>query len=117
MAIVAHEFGHILQGNRKYLGRIKNGTPLKSEINADFLSGYFLGTRKRRNPSILFQKAGEVFIRLGKSADGNDNRTHGNSKERLEAAEAGFRAAYVQNKSLDDAVAAGLEYVGYNQAR
>lgn len=112
IAIIAHEFGHIVQGNRGYLNRIRRGYPLGTEINADFLSGYFLGTRKARNPSLSFEKAGELFIRLGKGVEGNPYRTHGDSKERLAAAEAGFRAAYVRKKSFDDAVAEGLEYVG-----
>jgi len=111
MAIVAHEFAHILQSNPGYLQRIRFGYPLKSEINADFLAGYFLGIRKRRIPSLRFQKAGELFIRLGRSMNGDPSRTHGDSRERLDAAEAGFRVAYVENKSLNDAVRAGLEYV------
>jgi hypothetical protein len=112
VAIVAHEFGHIVQGNRGYLDRIHRGYPRGSEINADFLSGYFLGTRKSRNSSLSFEKAGEMFIRFGQMADGNPTRTHGDSKERLAAAETGFRAAYVRKKSFDEAVAEGLEYVG-----
>jgi hypothetical protein len=111
MAIAAHEFAHILQGQRGYLSDIRTGYPLKSEINADFLAGYFLGVRKRRVPSLRFQKAGDLFIRLGNSANRDPRRTHGNSTERLNSAEAGFRVAYVKNGSLDDAVRAGLEYV------
>lgn len=112
IAIVAHEFGHILQGQRGFLSRLRTGAPRKSEINADFLAGYYLGTRKRANPSLSFKKAGELFIRLGRMEDGDDNRTHGNSKERIDAAERGFRIAYVDNKDLDHALEAGLEYVG-----
>jgi hypothetical protein len=112
IAIIAHEFGHIVQGNRGYLGRISRGFPLGSEINADFLAGYFLGTRKAHNPSLSFEKAGEMFIRFGRQVDGNPLRTHGDSKERIAAAEAGFRAALVRKKSFDEAVAEGLEYVG-----
>jgi hypothetical protein len=111
IAIMAHEFAHILQGNRGYLQRIRNGYPLRSEINADFLAGYFLGVRKRRIPSLRFQKAGDLFIRLGRSMEGDPTRTHGNSQERLDAAETGFRVAYVENKSVDGAVRASLEYV------
>jgi hypothetical protein len=111
MAIIAHEFGHILQGTHGYLSRIRTGNPQKSEINADFLAGYFLGMRKRRNAALQFRKAGELFIRLGHSAEGNPKRTHGNSQERLDAAEAGFRVAYVENRALADAIRAGLEYV------
>ena len=112
MAIAAHEFGHILQGDRGYLSKIRFGSPRRSEINADFLAGYFLGARKLKNNSINFRKAGELFIRLGRSGEGDPQRTHGNSKERLDAAETGFRVAYVEKKSLEHAVAAGLEYVG-----
>jgi len=112
MAIVAHEFAHILQFNLGYLQGIRFGYLLKSEINADFLAGYFLGVRKRRIPSLRFQKAGELFIRLGQGMNGDPSRTHGDSRERLDAAEAGFRVAYVENKSLNDAVRAGLDYVG-----
>jgi hypothetical protein len=113
MAIVAHEFGHIVQGARGYLDDIRVGYPMKSEINADFLAGYFLGKRKQRMPALRFQQAGELFIRLGRGNEGDPTRTHGNSRERLDAAEAGFRAAYVRNMSLNDALRTGLEYVGY----
>jgi hypothetical protein len=70
------------------------------------LAGYFLGTRKRRIPSLQFRKAGELFMRIA----GGD---HGTSQDRLDAAEAGFRVAYVENKSFEDAVQAGLRYVGF----
>jgi hypothetical protein len=111
IAIVAHEFGHILQGNRGYLHRIRIGYPRKSEINADYLAGYFLGTRKLKRPSMKFERAGDLFARLGRSGEGDSKRSHGNIRERLDAAEAGFRVAYVEKKSLNDAVQAGLEYI------
>jgi hypothetical protein len=82
------------------------GRPLKSEINADFLSGYFLGTRKLQIPSLQFQKAADLLMRKA----GGD---HGTAQERLNAAEAGFRVAYVENKPVDDAVQAGLRYIGF----
>jgi hypothetical protein len=63
MTIIAHEFGHILQHERGYLGAVSVGNPLKSEINADFLSGYFLGTRKQQIPSLQFQKAADLLMR------------------------------------------------------
>jgi hypothetical protein len=112
MTIIAHEFWHILQQDRGYLSAIRVGHPLKYEVNADFLAGYFLGTRKRRIRSFRFEKAGDLFIRLGRVNEGNPTRSHGNARERLDAAEAGFRVAYVENKSLEDAFRAGLEYVG-----
>jgi hypothetical protein len=106
MTVIAHEFAHVLQHDRGYLNAIKIGQPLKSEINADFLSGYFLGTRKLRIPSLQFQKAGDLLMRKA----GGD---HGTPQQRLKAAEAGFRVAYVEKKSVDDAVQAGLRYIGF----
>ena len=113
MAIVAHEFGHVFQMDRGYIDSIRVGRPLKSEINADFLAGYFLGMRKRQIPSLRFENAGKLFIRLGSPVNDDSERTHGNAQERLDAAEAGFRTAYLENKSLNDAVRAGLEYVRF----
>jgi hypothetical protein len=113
MAIIAHEFAHVLQGDRGYLSGLRLGYPMKSEINADFLAGYFLGTRKREYPNLSFQKAGELFIRLGRGSENNPRRTHGNSKERLDAAEAGFGFAFRDRKPFEQAVAVGLDYVGY----
>jgi hypothetical protein len=57
MAIVAHEFGHVLQREYGYIDKVSD---LARENNADFLSGYYLGTRKRRqvqrliDPLVLF---------------------------------------------------------------
>jgi hypothetical protein len=110
MAIVAHEFAHILQGYRNWLDGMRVGNPSKAEIHADFMSGYFLGTRKRQYPGLPFRKAGELFIRLGNNAP---DRTHGNSMERLAAAEAGFGAAYREKKSFEEGIAESLHYVRY----
>jgi hypothetical protein len=110
MAIVAHEFGHIAQYRS---GRfLQVGYPRKSEINADFLSGYFLGMRKKAIPKLRFQRAGEMFARFGRSNNGNPLRSHGDERERLDAAEAGFRIAYVEGRPLEQALQAGWEYVG-----
>ena len=111
VAIVAHEFGHIWQQRSGNMPALRTGYPRKCEINADFLSGYFLGTRKAADPSRKFERAGDLFIRLGKFEDGNPTRTHGDSTERINAAEAGFRVAYVEKRDLDYALKAGLEYV------
>ena len=111
ITIIAHEFVHILQSNRGYFEKLMTGNPHKREINADYLAGYFLGTRKSQNPRLSFEKAGEFFIRWGATENGKAIRTHGNSKERLDAAETGFRLAYQHQKTFEEAWAGGLEYV------
>jgi hypothetical protein len=111
IAIVAHEFAHIWQQRDGHIAYLNQGYPRRSEINADFMAGYFLGSRKRANPQLHFKKAGELFLRLGSLAEGNPRRTHGNSAERIDAAEAGFRVAYIERKDVAGAFAAGLEFV------
>ena len=112
ITIIAHEFAHIAQFNRGYFNDLKTGNTLRRELNADYLAGYFLGTRMNQNNKLEFKRAGEYLEREGKSQDGNANRSHGNSKERLDAAERGFRLAYLQKKTFEQAWVAGLEYVG-----
>jgi len=112
MAIAAHEFAHIWQGTSGNLKRLRVGNPRKSEINADFLAGFFLGTRKLARKSLSFKAAGDLFDRLGARSEGKPWRTHGNRIERLNAAEAGFRVAYVDRRDFRYAIAAGLDYVG-----
>jgi hypothetical protein len=110
MAIIAHEFGHILQYDRGYRLAI---TTLQCEINADFLAGYYLARRKLAVPSVVFERAAHLFERLGRAGNGDPNRTHGDSRERVAAAEAGFRAGYDQRMSLANAVKSGWDYIGY----
>jgi hypothetical protein len=116
VTIIAHEFGHVVQGQRGLLDQLRTGFPRKSEINADFLAGYFLGLKKKERPSLSFKAAGDLFVRLGRLAEGNPTRTHGNSQERLDAAEAGFRASYLKGLDVEKGIAAGLEYLGLTQA-
>jgi hypothetical protein len=64
MAIIAHEFAHILQGYRGWLDGMRIGNPSKHEVHADFMSGYFLGTRKLQYPRLSFQRGG-IPLRCG----------------------------------------------------
>jgi len=114
MCIVAHEFGHVVQADLGYLAQIVDrGAPKWHEINADFLAGYYLGVRKIAVPQLQFEKAEEVFSRLGKANAGNPNRTHGDSEERVKAARGGYAAGYIDRLSLPDAVRRGWQYIGY----
>ncbi|MCL4767924.1 MAG: hypothetical protein KJZ80_17000 [Hyphomicrobiaceae bacterium] len=108
MGVVAHEYAHILQFSRGYFHQL---SVLDSEINADFLAGYYIGTRRIKVPSVRFERVENLFFRKGRSNDGDAHRTHGSSSERVAAVRAGFRAGYAEGLSLDQAVKAGWEYV------
>ncbi|MEZ5844211.1 MAG: hypothetical protein R3D27_10850 [Hyphomicrobiaceae bacterium] len=112
VAIIAHEFGHIWAMRAGIIDKINEGQPTvkRTELHADFLAGYFLGTRKRAAPNISLQAAGDLFHRIGDhNTDSRDH--HGTPDERVAAAEEGFKVGFVQKREARYAFSAGLEYV------
>ncbi|MGI9423324.1 MAG: hypothetical protein ACR2PA_09025 [Hyphomicrobiaceae bacterium] len=108
----AHEFGHIWMYKSGQLDTLLEGqsTVKRAELHADFLSGYYLGLRKRDNPQESFRSAGmkrwesgDTFIR--------DQDHHGTPQQRLAAAEAGFRLGFLENAPPAAAFAAATRYV------
>lgn len=94
LCVCAHEFAHIVQNNTPFRRRLQQGQQTKRplELHADFLAGYFFGSRGASyTPAHL--------IALGKAwqAIGDTNFTHpehhGTPSERLGAIETGFRIA------------------------
>src|SRR5262249_4636037 len=112
LAIVAHEFGHIVQFRRQLRDRILTGQPTvkRLELHADILAGYYLGARKRENQNLSFYSAGEVFHRIGDHSFNSPNH-HGTPDERGAASEFGFRHGKEGQTSLDQMIDLGLSYV------
>ncbi len=111
-AVCAHEFGHILQYKLGMADRLRKGQPTvkRVELQADFLSGYFAGTRKRERqafPAAVFAMTQFTF---GDNMV-NSPSHHGTADERAAAVVKGFEAAYRQKQSLGDAVNSSLRYV------
>ena len=112
MAVAAHEFGHIAQfrsGVDKRLDRYQP-TVRRVELHADLLSGYFLGVRKRQQPSISVWAAGHTLYRIGDYEFHNPNH-HGTPDERVAAAEAGFRLGHDGRAEFGQAFSWGVEHV------
>lgn len=108
----AHEFAHVWVYQSGKFEQVRGGQPTvkRVELHADFLSGYYLGIRKRDNPQASFWAAG---IRRWQSGD-NELRNlhhHGTPDERLAAAEAGFKLGYQDNVVPKDAFGAATAYV------
>ena len=112
LAVAAHEFGHIAQfrsGVDKQLLRYQH-TVKRVELHADFLSGYFLGVRKRQQPSISVWAAGHALYQIGDyEFHGEDH--HGTPDQRVAAAETGFRLGYDESARFEQAFSWGVEYI------
>jgi hypothetical protein len=110
-ATCAHEFAHILQYKRG-LTRLDAGqrTVKRSELHADFLAGFFAGTRKLQKPDY----PAAVFAtdaHAGGDDDVRDKDHHGTSEERAAAVVRGFEVAYRERRSLGEAIQIGVNYV------
>jgi len=92
LAVAAHEFGHVAQFRSGLEDELLRGqkTVKRLELHADFMSGYFLGTRKREDPSISVWAAGKTFYEIG-DFQYNNRGHHGTPDERVRAAESGFK--------------------------
>lgn len=108
VAICAHEYGHILSFNN---GMISTLDPpgsgdqgvFRAEQFADYIAGYYAGTRKRQNsdyPAVAFAITQRSF-------GGGD---HGTGEQRGEAVEAGFLAAYQHRLEPTQAFQDGLQF-------
>lgn len=112
MAVAAHEFGHIAQFRSGVDERLLRNqrTVKRVELHSDFLSGYFLGVRKRQQPSISVWAAGHTLYRIGDYEFHNPNH-HGTPDERVAAAETGFRLGYDEGAEFEQAFSRGVEYI------
>jgi hypothetical protein len=111
-AVCAHEFGHILQYKIGLDKKVGNGQPTvkRIELQADFFAGYFAGIKKRESPSF---PAAVVAMSQYNAGDNMINQPshHGTSDERAAATVRGFQTAYVEKKSLSDAIETSVNYV------
>lgn len=111
LAVMAHEVGHIAQFRSGVVPRLqaRQTTVKRVELHADLLSGYFLGVRKRQQPSIRVWPAGEALYSIG-DYKFNHPGHHGTPTERVRAAEAGFRMGG-SGHGFNHAFSWGVEYV------
>jgi hypothetical protein len=109
-SICAHEFGHIVQYKRGVEVDKGQRTVKRSELHADFLSGYYAGVLKLQRPSY----PAAIFAAQEYSVGSYDS-THkdflGTPDERARAVVRGFETGYRDKRSLGDAIAVGIRHV------
>ena len=97
--ILAHEIAHVTQ--------CKFMSPLQAqyrELQADFLAGYYLGTRG----DISYERLKRFYISLYEKGDWSDPTHHGTPVQRVNAMLSGFE---VSNLNFKDAYIKSLEYI------
>lgn len=108
----AHEFAHVWVYRDRMFDNIRGGdsTVKRVELHADFLSGYYLGLRKRDNPDAKFRSAG---VRRWQSGDTQflNIHHHGTPEQRLAAAEEGFKLGFLKGVPAALAFAAATDWV------
>ena len=112
MWTAGHEFAHIWLYKSGQRARLMEGqtTVWRIELHADFLAGFYLGTRKRDQSGISLYNAGHDIWRSGDTLF-SDPSHHGTPEERVAAAEAGFKGSYIDHKNASEAFDAATLYV------
>ncbi|MEM8975859.1 MAG: hypothetical protein AAGD43_27660 [Pseudomonadota bacterium] len=108
----AHEFAHVWMYQSGQLDTLLEDQPTvkRAELHADFLSGYYLGLRKRDNPRASFRSAGMKRWESGDTYFEHQHH-HGTPKQRLAAAEKGFRMGFLQGAKPSVAFDAATRFV------
>jgi hypothetical protein len=111
-SVCAHEFGHILQFKTGLAQRLTANQPTvkRLELHADFLAGYFAGTRKKERqsfPAAVFAMTQYMYGDTGV----NNPQHHGTHEQRGAAVVHGFEASYRQHLGLSDAIQQGINHV------
>lgn len=108
----AHEFAHVWMYQSGQLDALLEGQPTvkRAELHADFLAGYYLGLRKRDNPKASFRSAGMKRWESGDTYFEHQHH-HGTPKQRLAAAEKGFRMGFLQGAKPSVAFNAATRFV------
>jgi len=108
--ICAHEFGHIFQFKNRLNLDVGEENVRKSELHADFLSGYYAGSRKLLEPNFP-----AAVIAMSHESFGDFQFTsaqhHGTPAERAKAVVLGFETAYKQRIPLDSANKIGINFI------
>ena len=112
VAITAHEFAHICQYRRNMMSTLRGSdrTVRRVELHADFLSGWYLGLRKKQDPSISLWSSGDTFHRIG-DTEYNNVQHHGTPQERVEASQHGFELGGQGDGDVELAIEQGASYV------
>jgi hypothetical protein len=105
VAVAAHEFAHILQFKRGLINKT-NGRVM--ELHADFLSGYFSGLRRLKNPDYQAVVFAAYHHEMEKALGPSTTGTHPPAAERAEAVQQGYLVATRDKLGLDAAVTPGL---------
>jgi predicted metalloprotease len=108
VAICAHEYGHIVSYKNGMIGQLDTQGSgdqgvFRAEQFADYIAGYYAGTRRRENrdfPAVAFATTQRSF-------GGGD---HGSGKQRGDAVQAGFLAAYQRNLGRESAFQDALKF-------
>lgn len=109
-AICAHEFGHILQMKHGLDKRFAGDPTVKrTELQADFLAGYYAGLRKRSDPDYPAAVFAVTQFNMGDDRISFEGH-HGRPAERADAVSRGFAVAYQDRLRAAEAIEASTRY-------
>jgi predicted metalloprotease len=111
-AVCAHEFGHILQYKTGLAQVLRAGQPTvkRLELHADYMAGYFAGSRKRARQSYPAAVFAMTQFTFGDNMVNSPNH-HGTADERAAAVVQGFESSFRRHLPIGEAIDYGVRYV------
>jgi hypothetical protein len=108
VSVCAHEFAHVVQYKSGFFQKLapNKEDPFRAEQHADYLAGFYAGLRRLEYPdypAVVFAKTQSMY---GTRTRG----THGTSKERGDAVQEGFKAAFDRRLSPQDGILEGFNF-------
>lgn len=103
LAVCSHEYGHILSFKNGMINQLRQGGVFQAEQFADYMAGYFSGTRRLLNPAY----PAVIFASTQNAFGGKD---HGTGSQRAEAVQEGYLAAHTHKLAITDAAQAGFVF-------
>ena len=85
-------------------------TVKRVELHADFLAGFYIGLRKREDPSLSVRAAGRSFEEIGDNHY-YDRQHHGTPEERYYVTEQGFKIGLENRLRYNEVFAWGVEFI------
>jgi hypothetical protein len=111
-AVCAHEFGHIVQYQKKLTEIVGAGetNARRIELQADYFAGYFAGARKRERPEFPAAVFAQTQFNSGENMINHPDH-HGTPDERAAAVIRGFEVAYHERRPFAEAIPLSVNYV------
>lgn len=102
--VIAHEWAHLVQFKQNVRTNASTVAPL--ELHADFMAGWYMGTKGTRM-KVAYEELQKAFFSMGDRQFNNPSH-HGTPQQRLDALKSGYALGASSQRSMEDVFNEGV---------